>query len=194
MPVTVLFVCTGNWHRSPIAEHVLRTRLDELGVRDLIVRSAGTMARSGHALPAGTLRVLAERGIDASGFVTTTLDVAALADVDLLVAAAREHRAAAVTLRPALLKGAFTLRELARICRTIDTVELTATTAATRLLELARLAASRRSLTMPAEPSLDDLGDPIGQSHVEFVHCADHIAAAFDVIVPFLVTADGPPA
>jgi protein-tyrosine phosphatase len=187
--VTVLFVCTGNWHRSPIAEHLLRARLDDLRVRDITVRSAGTIARAGYALPVETLSVLAERGIDAGGFVTTRLDEAALADVDVLIGAGRPHRAAAVTLRAALLNRAFTLYELARICATIDPAELTATTPAERLLELVQLAASHRVRTMPADPSLDDLDDPIGKPYAEFVRCVDAVDGALDAVVPLLTAA-----
>ena len=189
VPVTVLFVCTGNWHRSPIAEHVLRARLDDLGLRDIAVRSAGTVAQTGCHLPAETISVLAERGIDASDFVTRRLDAAALADVDVLIGAGREHRAAAVTLRPSLLNRAFTLRELARICGSVDSAELTADTPAERLLELAHLAAPRRVLTMPDDPSHDDLEDPIGKPYAEFLRCADAVTSALDAIVPFLTTA-----
>jgi protein-tyrosine phosphatase len=191
VPATVLFVCTGNWHRSPIAEHLLRARLAEHGVDDIAVRSAGTVARSGYGLPEETVAVLADRGIDGSEFRTTYLDEAALADVDVVIGAAREHRAAAVTLRPALLNRAFTLHELERICRTIDPGEITAEAPADRLRELARLAASRRTHTLPDDPTLDDLEDPIGQPMPAFVACAETVDAALGAVVPHVVVASG---
>ena len=43
----VLFVCTGNLCRSPIAEGLLRMRLAESGRTDVTVDSAGIHARAG---------------------------------------------------------------------------------------------------------------------------------------------------
>ncbi len=183
MPAQVLAVCTGNWHRSPIIEHLLRERLASLHADGITVRSAGTIARPGVPMPPETLDVLAERGMDGSGFRTTHLDESAVHDVDLLIAAARDHRAAAVGLRPALLNRAFTLFELARICRQISPSELTCAAAAERLLELVPLAAGRRTHSLPEDPADDDLPDPIGQPRVAFERCADAVSGALDAIV-----------
>ena len=114
MPVDVLLLCTGNLCRSPLAEHLLRARLAGRGIaHEVAIRSAGTLARRGDPMHPHALAVLAARGIDGSGFQTTPLDERAVAGADVVVGMAREHRAAAVSLRPALVNGAFTLGELA---------------------------------------------------------------------------------
>ncbi len=71
-PVAVLFVCTGNSSRSPIAEALLRRRTDGA----VTATSAGTRPRS-HLHP-DTIRVLRQSfGIDASGRRPRHLDAVA---------------------------------------------------------------------------------------------------------------------
>ncbi|UOE93954.1 low molecular weight protein arginine phosphatase [Alkalihalobacillus sp. LMS39] len=58
--VNILFVCTGNTCRSPLAEKLLREKING----DIAVRSAGIYAAIGSGASEGTKQVLAERGID----------------------------------------------------------------------------------------------------------------------------------
>jgi arsenate reductase len=66
-PIRVLFVCTGNSARSLMAEALLRRH----GGDRFEVHSAGTEPRGVNPL---TLRVLAERGIDASWARSKSVD------------------------------------------------------------------------------------------------------------------------
>jgi protein-tyrosine-phosphatase/DNA-binding transcriptional ArsR family regulator len=71
-PVAVLFVCTGNGSRSPMAEALLRRR----GVAGVTVTSAGTRPRP--ALHANTVRALRESyGIDVDGVRPRHIDTLA---------------------------------------------------------------------------------------------------------------------
>jgi protein-tyrosine phosphatase len=65
MSITVLFVCLGNICRSPMAEGVFQTMVDEAGLGDKIkVDSAGTGGwHAGEMAHPGTRRVLQEHGV-----------------------------------------------------------------------------------------------------------------------------------
>ena len=86
----VLIVCTGNVCRSPYIEYRLR---DLLGERGPQIASAGTMALAGAPIDPSSGELLAGHGIDASGFVARQLTADMVREADLILTAAREHRA-----------------------------------------------------------------------------------------------------
>jgi len=61
----IVFVCTGNICRSPMAEHLFRYRLKEAGVEEPpAVTSAGVAAVPGRPASPPAVQVLREAGID----------------------------------------------------------------------------------------------------------------------------------
>ena len=84
---TVIFVCTGNICRSPMAEYLARSTSDEDTFR---FASAGTAAAEGSPASSGALLAMAELGIDIADHSAT--DVRRLAaDADLLFGLSSEH-------------------------------------------------------------------------------------------------------
>ena len=67
----VLFVCTGNTCRSPMAEGLFRVAGGEDG---FMVSSAGIAAYGGGGASLETLEILAGRGIDLDGFGSRVVD------------------------------------------------------------------------------------------------------------------------
>jgi protein-tyrosine-phosphatase len=62
----LLFVCTGNTCRSPLAEAIARREAIERGLADVDVASAGTSAWEGSPASDGALLVALERTLDLS--------------------------------------------------------------------------------------------------------------------------------
>jgi protein-tyrosine-phosphatase len=87
----ILFVCTGNTCRSPMAEGILKKMLKDKGVGNLEVASAGT-----HGLPKApaslfAMQVAGQRGIDLSKHRSRCLTPEMIEQADLVLAMSPEH-------------------------------------------------------------------------------------------------------
>src|SRR5437870_13862411 len=89
---TVLFVCTGNICRSPLAASLLERALKERGL-EVAVTSAGTGAWDGAPASEGAYLVGLERGLDLSGHRARLLTREIVEQAGLILTMARHHRA-----------------------------------------------------------------------------------------------------
>ncbi|MGH7612724.1 MAG: low molecular weight protein arginine phosphatase [Gemmatimonadales bacterium] len=89
----ILFVCTGNICRSPLAEALLRRALHERGVAEVGVESAGTGAWDGAPVSEGAYLIGLERGLDLSSHRARLLTREIVEDTHLIFTMARHHRA-----------------------------------------------------------------------------------------------------
>lgn len=87
----VLFVCTGNTCRSPLAEGLARQRLAERGVSDVVVSSAGTAAWPDAPASDGSLLVALEHDIDLSGHRARLLSRELVEQADLVLTMGPHH-------------------------------------------------------------------------------------------------------
>lgn len=87
----ILFVCTGNTCRSPLAEALAKKVVVERGLADVEVMSAGTSAWDGAPASDGALLVGMERGLDLSAHRAQTLTRELVRDADLVLAMGPHH-------------------------------------------------------------------------------------------------------
>lgn len=86
----ILFICTGNMTRSPLAEGVLRKKLNDAGMKAIEVTSAGTGATDGLARDSVMLEVAVERGYDVPG-KTKRVDYFSGIEADLILCMEPHH-------------------------------------------------------------------------------------------------------
>ncbi|MYH52194.1 MAG: low molecular weight protein arginine phosphatase [Gemmatimonadetes bacterium] len=79
----ILFICTGNTCRSPMAEAIARRAIAERGIEGVAVSSAGVAAYDGARASGGARRAAAEAGLDLEPHRSTTLTEAVMATADL---------------------------------------------------------------------------------------------------------------
>lgn len=89
VPKQMLFVCTGNTCRSPMAEHLAAYLCRS--VRGWGFASAGMFAREGAPASEGAVAVMKERGLDLREHRARQLDAGLAASVDYLIGLTQEH-------------------------------------------------------------------------------------------------------
>lgn len=164
----LLFVCTGNVCRSPIAERLAVAYGLEMGFSDLTASSAGTLALIGNPMLGDAALVLEGLGGDPSGFAARHLTPRIASEADLVLTMTREHRDRVLELAPRQLQRTFTLMEAARIVTELDP------------RHIGDLGSLRRHLP-PGD--LYDIADPISQTLEFFDHIGQQIA---DLLPPVL--------
>ena len=87
----VLFVCTGNTCRSPMAEVIFNALCKE---KDLpfTAKSAGVCTITGLPMSENSFEALKEIGIEAGGFTSTSIDELILEEFDLFAVMSENHK------------------------------------------------------------------------------------------------------
>lgn len=92
-PMHIVFICTGNTCRSPMAEQLFRMKLWERGREDISCRSAGLCAENGQPATVHSIEACKEIGVDLTGHRSKLLDALEAEEVDLFVVMTGDHAA-----------------------------------------------------------------------------------------------------
>ncbi len=109
----VLFVCSGNTCRSPLAEAILADLADTIGKREITASSAGVAATTGEPVSRGARKVAEEHGIDLSGRKAMRLTPELIEGADLILVMEPRHRTDVLNLVPSADERVHLLTSLA---------------------------------------------------------------------------------
>src|SRR5262245_20935229 len=110
----VLFICTGNTCRSPMAAAYMRTLLDARGIREVDVRSAGVMTITGLLASQEAVQVMEEFGVDLRRHRSTQLTPELIHKADLILAMSPFHRQTALRMSEEAKNKTYLLKEFTR--------------------------------------------------------------------------------
>ena len=88
----IVFVCTGNTCRSPMAEMLLKSRLESMRLFGFEVYSAGIAAKKGDTMNPLSEKVLTENGVKTDGFMSTQLTDEILTEAFAVVCMTEKQR------------------------------------------------------------------------------------------------------
>lgn len=111
---SVLFVCTGNQYRSPIAAAAFLRQLDQHGITDLWrVKSAGTWTTPNQPPLPNAVRVAGELDLDLANHTTCTVTAEELSKYDLVLVMEQGHKEAITYEFPRVCRKLHLLSEVA---------------------------------------------------------------------------------
>ena len=102
----IIFVCTGNTCRSPMAERILCKALEERELKGFAVSSAGIAARKGDTMNPKSAQVLSEHGLPSDGFSSKPLDDKSLREAFAIVCMTEPQKDILLDMRWQALKKA----------------------------------------------------------------------------------------
>lgn len=174
----ILFVCTGNICRSPMADRLLRHLLLEKGVRDIQVASCGTWGLTGERATPEARTVMRSRGVDLSPHRARELVATEVRNADLVIAMTSVHLREIENASPNQAHKTFLLKEILELTPVPPPPPGSTPTQRLRALLAAERPPWRREL---------DLDDPMGLPLATYERCAAHIEEGVRRLVGLLV-------
>lgn len=154
----ILFVCSGNSCRSPLAEGLLRVKLPSRLRDEVEIKSAGTLGITGSPAARYSVELVEEKGGDISKHRSQGVTEKLLGETDLILAMAAEHIDFLHDEFPQYRENVFLLKRFGRAAGD----------------------------TNPDDAD-DDIFDPVGSSKETYRLCAEIIEEELERIMPTLV-------
>jgi protein-tyrosine-phosphatase len=178
----LLFVCTANRARSPLAAALLRRELTRISGRRLLVDvdSAGLQALPGQRALEAMLDEAHGYGVDLTSHRSRAFELSMLESYHLFLTMTEEQRAGLARLDPQQLTRTFTLKEWVRIheAMSFDCDNLSQLVLATH----------RARAAVPAADEPEDIIDPAGVPARQLALVASEIATLTRFVAESLFT------
>lgn len=107
----ILFVCTGNTCRSPMAEGYFRHLCEMAGRPDITTSSAGTFGGAGAPASSEAVEIMKKHGVDISGHLSSGLDLYKLREANIILAMTYSHKTHIGMIHPQSLNKTRLLKE-----------------------------------------------------------------------------------
>jgi protein-tyrosine phosphatase len=166
----LVFVCTGNRFRSPLAAALLTRAAEGVPIE---ISSAGTLELGGVGVLPEAQEAAVRFGVDLTEHRSRSVAETPLHDADLVIGFERMHVVMAVVDGGARRDRTFTLPELADLLARIEPSP--SRTPVARARDAVRRAAAARPADDPKLLSIAELADPLGRSDHEQGEVADRL-------------------
>lgn len=175
----VLFVCTANRCRSPLAEHLMRRALRDAGLHALVT-SAGLLA-GGFPTPATGVRVAAANGLDLTNHRSSRVSARVVEVSDVILTMTRAHAREIVALAPESWPRVYPLKQFTEFLEHVELPRRAYFRDAAMLVGEMR---KRKSIL--GNPDFDAVKDPIGRPPDVWQAVLDDLGDQLDRVVPAL--------
>jgi len=190
--LNILFVCTGNICRSPMAEQIFN-QLASKHQLPVTAHSAGLAAMTGEPMTAESQQAMANLNYTPAAHHAKDLTPEMLANSDLVLAMTLEHRSDIARMLPKASRYSFTLDEFSRLVYFLTTnpehsIEFTKRLEETRE-EFLRRAISEAILLRGMVPTGDDpkdVTDPYGEGIEVYKEVAENIDSMVKLIMEWM--------
>lgn len=178
----ILFICTGNTCRSPMAEAMLRRLAHQRGIT-VAVRSAGVSTVDGLPVSANALDTLRRRDIHHTGS-SRALTTEAVEWADLILTMTTGHKRDLLHWHPSAVDKTYTLKEFANqnesVLADIEELESLYTDMQMKGALGQQLTTEERQRLLELEKRIPsfDIADPFGGSQAAYDSCSQEIEEA----------------
>ncbi|MBP1965732.1 low molecular weight protein arginine phosphatase [Paenibacillus aceris] len=183
----ILFVCTGNTCRSPLAEGLLRIRVHQEGLA-AEVRSAGVSAMTGAPISHNSASLLQEAGFDGS-IRSLAIQESEVKWADIILTMTTGHKRTVIQRFPGAVEKTFTLKEYVEddhhILQAIEEREKLVTEVQLKQALSQTVTAEERNRIYSLEHAIPDydISDPFGGSLEVYRQTAKEISGSLDKLV-----------
>lgn len=183
----ILFVCTGNTCRSPLAEGLLRLKVQKEGLA-AEVRSAGVSAVSGGPISKNSAAILKEAGFE-EVMLSLAISEAEVRWADLILTMTNSHKRAVIQYFPEAVDKTFTLKEYVEddpgVLEAIEQRERLVTEIQLKQALSQSVTVEEHTLMLSLEARIPDydISDPFGGTMDMYRMTAEEIDRSLDKLV-----------